>query len=121
MNDKINRFEDLEVWKESMRLAVLVYEALKPCRDYGLKDQMQRAAVSVPSNISEGYERHSNKEFIQFLYVAKGSSAELRTQLHLAERVKLIEPGTTQNLLELTRKVSAMLSRLIQVRKEKFN
>jgi len=121
MNDKINRFEDLEVWKESMRLAVAVYEALKPCRDFGLKDQMQRAAVSIPSNISEGYDRQSNKEFIQFLYVAKGSSAELRTQLDLAERVKLIQPEIAHNLLELTRKVSAMLSRLIQVRKERFN
>jgi len=121
MNYKINRFEDLDVWKESMRLAVEVYEALRPCRDYGLKDQMQRAAVSMPSNISEGYERHSNKEYIQFLYVAKGSSAELRTQLHLAERVKLIQPEIAQHLLELTRKVSAMLSKLIQVRKERFN
>ena len=73
MNRKIERFEDLEVWKESMRLATRVYESLKKTTDYGLRDQMQRSAVSIPSNIAEGYERNSNKEFIQYLYIAKAS------------------------------------------------
>jgi len=66
-----------------MRLAIMVYEHLKESCDYGLKDQMQRSAVSVPSNITERYERNSNKEFIQYLYIAKGSCAELRTKIYL--------------------------------------
>ena len=74
-------FEDLEVWKRSSRLAVEIYSALRDCRDFSLKDQMTRAAVSIPSNIAEGAERYSDKEFARFLYIARGSSAELRTQL----------------------------------------
>ncbi len=58
------KFEDLAAWQEGMQLAVEVYGGLKACKDYGLKDQMQRAAVSIPSNSAEGFERNSNKEFI---------------------------------------------------------
>ncbi len=76
MGEKVSRFEDLEVWKEGMRLATKIYRALNACRDYGLRDQMQRAAVSIPSNIAEGYERNTNKDFIHFLYIAKGSCGE---------------------------------------------
>ena len=121
MNTQVKKFEDLQVWKEGITLAVSIYETMKRCRDFGLRDQMQRAAVSIPSNISEGYDRNSNKEFIQFLYIAKGSAAELRTQLDLARRVKLIDSTVAEELLERSRKVSAMLSRLIAVRKERFN
>jgi four helix bundle protein len=63
-------FEDLEVWKRACKLAVEVYRVLKDCKDFGLKDQMNRAAVSIPSNIAEGTERNSVKEFAQFLHVA---------------------------------------------------
>ena len=80
----IKGFEDLEVWKNAMQLVVVIYAEFKENKDYGFKDQIQRAAVSIPSNIAEGYERQTNKEFIQFLYIAKGSSAELQTQLYIA-------------------------------------
>src|SRR5690348_4028536 len=80
-------FEDLEVWKRSARLAVKVYDVLRDCRDYGLKDQMTRAAVSIASNIAEGAERDSRSEYIRFLHIAKGSSAELRTQVYIAQRI----------------------------------
>ena len=70
ISKKIGKFEDLEVWKEAVLLAVMIYDYLKESRDYGLKYQMQRSAVSIPSNIAEGYERNSNKEFIQYLYIA---------------------------------------------------
>jgi len=79
----VKKFEDLDVWKESMRLVIDIYENLKNCNEFGLKDQIQRSAVSIPSNISEGYDRASNKEYIQFLHIAKGSCAELRTQLYI--------------------------------------
>ncbi len=68
-------FEDLEVWKRACKLAVEVYKALKDSREFSLKDQMNRAAVSIPSNISEGAERHTIPEFIHFLHIAKGSAA----------------------------------------------
>jgi len=69
-------FEDLEVWKRSARLAVKVYDVLRECRDYGLKEQMTRAAVSIASNIAEGAEKDSRSAYLHFLHIAKGSAAE---------------------------------------------
>jgi len=103
-----------------MRLAVHLYDLLKDCRDFSLRDQIQRSAVSIPSNIAEGYERNSNKEFIQYLYIAKGSCSELRTQLYLAVRIGLFNKNSGDDLLENTRKISAMLFNLIKSTKEKF-
>jgi len=71
----IEKFEDLEVWKKSVRLSIQIYKELKNCKDYGLRDQIQRSAVSISSNIAEGYERNTNKEFIQFLYIAPWNSS----------------------------------------------
>ena len=87
----VKSFEDLEIWKEAMQQAVEVYENIKGCKDFAFKDQIQRAAVSVPSNIAEGFERNTNKEFIQFLYIAKGSNGELITQLYLTITFKYID------------------------------
>ncbi len=82
-------FEDLEIWKRGCALAVYAYETLQQSRDFALRDQMQRSAVSIPSNIAEGYER-SDKDFIRFLRIAKGSAAELRTQSYIAANVSMI-------------------------------
>ncbi len=120
MGSKIERFEDLEVWKEGVRLAVALYKQLATCKDFGLRDQLQRSAVSIPSNIAEGYERSSNKEFIQFLHIAKGSCSELRTQLYIAREVGVIEHKRVTEFLEQTRKISAMLYKLIKTRKQNF-
>jgi len=120
MTSTINRFEDLEVWKEGMQLAMRVYQSMENSRDFGLRDQMRRAAVSVPSNIAEGYERGSNKEFVQFLNYSRGSSGELRTQVYLASKLGVIDPQTTSELIEKSRKVSAMLHKYVQVRKRDF-
>jgi len=116
----IEKFEDLDVWKEGVRLSVEIYKALEHCKDYGLRDQMHRSAVSIPSNISEGFERKGNKEFIQYLYIAKGSCAELRTQLYIAMKTQTIDNQKASNLIETTKKISAMLYSLIQTRKTKF-
>jgi len=118
--DKIEKFEDLNVWKEGVRLSVGIYKALKYCKDYSLRDQIQRSAVSIPSNISEGFDRKGNKEFIQFLYIAKGSCSELRTQLFIAVETGSIEKTIGNEFIEKSRKISAMLYKLIKVRKEKF-
>jgi len=74
-------FEDLDVWKKSCSLSVRLYTVLKGCRDYGLKDQMLRAAVSIASNIAEGSERKCLPDFKRFINIALGSAAELRTQV----------------------------------------
>ena len=90
-------FEDLEVWKKACRLTVRVYEVLRECRDYGLKDQMTRAAVSIASNIAEGAERDSAAEFIRFLHIAKGSAAELRTQTYIAFQIQIVPRRLKKN------------------------
>ena len=107
-------FEELDVWKRGCKLSVSVYAALKDCKDYGLKDQMNRAAISIPSNIAEGAERESKKEFKHFLNIAKGSSAELRTQLYISEKVELLQPVVTRPLVLETKEISAMIQGLIK-------
>ena len=81
---KIKRFEDIESWKKSRELAKSVYRITlnqRFARDFGLRDQIRRASVSILSNIAEGFERDGDKEFIQFLSLAKGSCGEVRAQL----------------------------------------
>jgi four helix bundle protein len=83
----ITRFEDIEAWQKARELTRVVYECSKKglfAKDFGLKDQMRRAAVSVMSNIAEGFERGGTAEFIQFLCFAKGSAGELQSQLYVA-------------------------------------
>ncbi len=84
---KINKFEDIESWKKARELTNDIYQLTTIglfVRDYGLKDQIRRAAVSILSNIAEGFERGGDKEFLQFLAIAKGSSGEVRAQLYVA-------------------------------------
>ena len=107
-------FEELEVWKRACKLAVNVYLAVKDSREFGLRDQINRAAVSIPSNIAEGAERDSIKEFIQFLHIAKGSVAELRTQLYIAEKIGILTPLMTRPLVTETKEISSMLQGLIK-------
>ena len=110
-------FEKLEVWKKSCRLVVWIYKILKECRDYGLKDQMCRAAVSIPSNIAEGAERDSKQEYIRFLHIAKGSAAELRTQLYIAGEIDLLDKKTVNEIVSELKLISAMLYNLIKTLK----
>ncbi len=106
-------FEDLEVWKKSCRLTVLLYGLLKDCRDYGIKDQMLRAAVSIASNIAEGCERNSKAEFRRYLRISKGSAAELRTQLYISREVKTISHSDANRLISELISISKMLQGLI--------
>ncbi|MDR2844223.1 MAG: four helix bundle protein [Candidatus Symbiothrix sp.] len=114
---RIKSFEDLAVWKIAMQLVVAVYEEFIHNKDFGFRDQIQRAAVSIPSNIAEGYERQSNKEFIQFLFIAKGSSGELQTQLYIAQKIKFISIEKGNELIDKAKKVSSMIHNLIKYRK----
>lgn len=116
----IEQFEDLVVWREGLQMAIDIYKSLANCNDFGLRDQMRRSSVSVPSNIAEGFERNSNKEFIRFLRISKGSSGELRTQIYLAIEVGVLDQETGDRLLEKSRHISKMLQKLIKTRLEKF-
>ena len=104
-------FEELDVWKRSCLMAVGVYDALKSCSDCGLKDQMQRAAVSIASNIAEGCER-GGKDFSRFLRMAQGSSAELRTQLYIAKKIGRLDDEKLSKLIAETKEIAKMLTGL---------
>ncbi len=108
-----NSFENLDVWKRSCRLATVTYRLLQDCRDFGLKDQMTRAAVSIASNIAEGAERDSKVEFMRFLHIAKGSAAELRTQVYIAANVGILRETDRKELSEELKSISSMLHALI--------
>ena len=110
------QFEDLLVWKDARQLVNEIYTLTKKdyfSKDFGLADQIRRSAVSVMSDIAEGFERGSNTELIQFLYVAKGSCGELRTQLIVAFDQKYICKEEMEQTKELAKKVSGMLSNFI--------
>jgi four helix bundle protein len=107
-------FEKLEVWKRACRLAVDVCRTLAKSKQYVLKDQMQRAAISIPSNIAEGSERDSKQDFVRFLRIAKGSAAELRTQCYIALKLELLTKDDADNFVQETKEISAMLQGLIR-------
>lgn len=115
MKEKIEKFEDLKIWQDGIELVVEVYSKLKDCKDFGLRDQMQRSAVSIPSNIAEGFDRKSNKEFVRFLRIAKASCAELRTQLIIAKRISLFD---SEILIDNSRRLSAMIQKMITYREK---
>jgi four helix bundle protein len=109
----------LKVWQRSKELAVLIYKHTQEGlfnRDYGFKDQIRRAAVSVPSNIAEGDERGSNKDAIRFFYFAKGSLAEIQTQLEIAYEIEYLNKQTLNELEERCQVIGKMLGSLIKAR-----
>src|SRR5881392_2250837 len=102
-------FEDLEVWQRGCRLAVAVFKAFASCRNFTMQDQVQRASLSVPSNVAEGYERNSNKEFVRFLNIAKGSCGELRTQLYISRKLDFLTKEDFNRLVGESKEISKML------------
>jgi four helix bundle protein len=113
----IRRFEDLEVWKRARELTKLVYkltDASQFSRDYRLRNQMRDAAVSILSNIAEGFSRRTDKEFIQFLYVSRASAAELQSQSYVALDQEYLPAVAFERIYEETDHTSRMLSNLIK-------
>ena len=113
-------FEELEVWKRACQLAVRIYELLQECRDYGLRDQMQRAAVSIASNIAEGSER-GGKDFIRFLTIVRGSAAELRTQCYISAKIGILNTEQMTSLVSELKEISKMLTGLAKSIASKLN
>ncbi len=116
---KIERFEDLFVWRKARELVRLVYGATNDWKDFGLKDQIRRAAVSVMSNIAEGFERGTRDEFIYFLYVARGSCGEVRAQLYAATDQNFISKSEFERLSDEADHTSRLLFNLITAYKKK--
>jgi four helix bundle protein len=109
-------FEELEVWQKALKLVKSIYSITsnnKFSKDFSLTDQIRRASVSVLSNIAEGFERGSNTEFIQFLYIAKGSCGEVRSQLYVAHELKYISNEEFQKTLQMCKEISGQLSGFI--------
>ena len=110
----MDALESLDVWKRSCRLSVELYRCLGDCREYGYRDQVTRSALSVPSNIAEGYERDSPREFSRFLRIAKGSCGELRTQLYIGAEAGFVEKEQALAYIREAVEISKMLHGLIR-------
>jgi four helix bundle protein len=113
---QIKNFEELEIWKDARALTRAVYQLTSDPRfskDLGLRDQIRRASVSILSNIAEGFERGGNQEFIQFLYVAKGSCGEVRSQLYVAMDQGYVDQKLVDDLLTSLKRLSIMIKHLI--------
>ena len=112
----MKNFEDLNIWKQARQLTQQVYQLTKSdrfSRDHALRDQIQRAAISVMSNIAEGFERGGNQEFMQFLYVAKASCGEVRSQLYVALDQGYISEAKSEEMITCFRRLSGMIGNLI--------
>jgi len=110
----IEKFEDILIWQKAHIFSTDIYKLMKENRDYSFRDQMQRAVVSIMNNIAEGFERRGNKEFRQFLFIAKGSCGEVRSMLYLARDLEYINQSSFENLMERALEISRMLSGLIK-------
>jgi four helix bundle protein len=106
--------EKLDVWKKSARLSADVYKAFAQSRDFGFRDQITRAGLSIPSNIAEGMEKESSKEQIRYLDIAKGSAAEFATQVYIGMDIGYIDRKEGRDWINGTDHILAMLTRLQQ-------
>ena len=116
----VNSFEDLRIWQDTRTLVASIYAAFgkttPAARDYGFRDQIQRASVSIMNNISEGYERRGDTEFYRFLTIAKGSCGELRNMLYIAEDLKYLDESDAKNFrttsLNIIKGIAALMRHL---------
>jgi len=125
---KIERFEDLDLWKDAVKMGVSIYkmsEEGKMAKDFSARDQLRRAAISVSNNIAEGFEYNNNKVFIRFLMYAKGSAGELRSQLFVLKEAGIIEENKFhplwENALRLSRSIEGFRKYLRDFEKQKPN
>jgi four helix bundle protein len=111
---RIERFEEIIGWQKAKDLTVKIYKAFGNSRDYGFNDQIQRASVSIMNNVAEGFERQTNNEFRQFLFIAKGSCGEVRSMLILAKELEKLDSLVADELLYLAEETSKILSGFIK-------
>ena len=111
---KVERFEDIKSWQKAKELTTLIYKIFSKNKDFAFKSQIQRASVSVMNNIAEGFERKSNNEFKQFMFIAKGSCGEIRSMLYLAYELGTISQEEFNKTLKLSEEISKLLSGFIK-------
>lgn len=111
---KIEKFEDIIAWQKAELLVLDIYNTFRSCKDFSFKNQVERASVSVMNNIAEGYERQTNKELKNFLYIAKGSCGETRSMLHVALKLKYITEAEYTRLFQSSTEISKLLSGFIK-------
>jgi four helix bundle protein len=111
---KIKRFEEIIAWQKSQDLAVELYSLFTQLKDYGFKDQICRAAVSISNNIVEGFDRSSDAEFRRFLFISLASCSEVKSMLYLAERLKYINVKQRDELINKASEISRIVTGLIK-------
>lgn len=112
---RIEKFEDIIAWQKGKELVILVYTTFKNNKDFSFTDQIKRAAISISNNIAEGFERRTNKEFIQFLYIAKGSCGEVRSMIIIALELNYISKEQFEKINTKSLEVSRLISGFIKV------
>ncbi|MBI3888346.1 four helix bundle protein [Candidatus Nomurabacteria bacterium] len=111
---RIEKFEEIISWQKGKDLTINVYIVFKSCKDYSFKNQIERASVSIMNNIAEGFERRTNKELKNFLFISKGSAGEVRSMLNLGLELKYITERDFKKMYDLTLEISKLLSGLIK-------
>ncbi|MFH1947492.1 MAG: four helix bundle protein [Candidatus Magasanikbacteria bacterium] len=114
---KIEKFEDIIAWQKAKLLTLDIYKSFQTCKDYGFRDQIQRASVSIMNNIAEGFERKSDKEFSRFLFIAKGSCGEVRSMIYLAHDLGYISQEESRKYYDLSLEISKLISGFIKTLK----
>jgi len=110
----VQRFEDLKVWQKSQDLSVSIYKQFSSNKDFGFRDQITQASVSISNNIAEGFERKTNPDFKRFLYFSLASNSEVRYMLYLSERLNYLEEEVASQLIDETNQVSKMFYAFIK-------
>jgi len=110
----IGGFEDLLIWRRSKDLAILIYKIFKDNKDYSFKDQIERAVISISNNIAEGHEKGSKRDFVKFLYIAKGSCGEVRSMIVIALELGYIDKHKYESIYSELKEISKMIGGLIK-------
>jgi len=111
---RVEKFEDLLIWQDARKLAGKIYDTFKNSKDYGFRDQIQRACISIMNNIAEGYERGSDAELIRFLFIAKASAGEVRSMLYLAGDLDYINKDIAEEFMNESKKISRGIANFIK-------
>lgn len=112
---RIEKFEEIIAWQKAKQLTLEIYRIFENQKDFNFKSQIQRAVISIMNNIAEGFERRTNKEFVQFLYIAKGSAGEVRSMLYLAKDLKYIKDEQFKKLYDEIVIISKLISNFIKI------
>ena len=111
---KIQKFEDILAWQKAQKFAVEIYRIFGTMRDFGFRDQILRATVSISNNIAEGFDRSSNADFVRFLYMALGSCSEVKSMIYLAEQLKYLQSEKKLELIETSNEISKIIRGFIK-------